>query len=107
VVDSNELRLTLHVLSSPYLTTTEFDRFKREFRAVAADVETGDAVILKKGNIVKAIRASMAIPVVFTPVEIDGTTLVDGGIAMNFPVSEVKDMGSDFIIGSSVSSPFI
>src|SRR5690625_3306285 len=47
----------------------------------------------------------MAIPVVFTPVEIDGTTLVDGGIAMNFPVSEVKDMGSDFIIGSSVSSP--
>ena len=104
-LESNELWLTLNELFFPYLTTTEFDKFKREFRAVAADVETGDAVILKKGNIVKAIRASMAIPVVFTPVEIDGTTLVDGGIAMNFPVSEVKDMGSDFIIGSSVSSP--
>lgn len=104
-LESNELWLTLNELFFPYLTTTEFDKFKREFRCIAADIETGDAVVLKDGNIVKALRASMAIPVAFTPVEIDGTTLIDGGIAMNFPVSEVKDMGADFIIGSSVSSP--
>src|SRR5699024_5152629 len=104
-LESNELWLTLNELFFPYLTTTEFNKFKREFRCIAADIETGDAVVLKDGNIVKALRASMAIPVAFTPVEIDGTTLIDGGIAMNFPVSEVKDMGADFIIGSSVSSP--
>src|SRR5699024_10177493 len=49
--------------------------------------------------------ASMAIPIAFTPVEIDSITLVDGGIAMNFPVSEVKEMGAGFVIGSTVSGP--
>ncbi|WP_417371009.1 patatin-like phospholipase family protein [Gelidibacter japonicus] len=102
-LESNELWLTLNELFFPYLTTADFSKFQKGFRCVAADIENGDAVVLKNGNIVKAIRASMAIPVAFTPVEIDEKTLIDGGIAMNFPVSEVKDMGADFVIGSSVS----
>lgn len=102
-LESNELWLTLNELFFPYLTTFDFSKFQKGFRCVAADIENGDAVVLKDGNIVKAIRASMAIPVAFTPVEIDKRTLIDGGIAMNFPVSEVKDMGADFVIGSSVS----
>src|SRR5699024_17601 len=87
--------------------TSDFREFPREFRCVAADFETGDAVGLKEGNIVEALRASMAIPGAFTPVEIDEKTLVDGGIAMNFPVSEVRDMGADYVIGSSVTSPLL
>jgi NTE family protein len=75
-----------------------FDNLNIPFRAVAADIETGDAVILQKGELVKAIRASMSIPGVFAPVEIDGRILVDGGIANNVPVDVVRQMGADTVI---------
>lgn len=106
-LESNELWLLLNELFYPYLSTTDFSKFRIPFRSVAADFETGDTVVLKGGNIVKAIRASMSIPGAFTPVVINGKTLIDGGIAMNFPVSEVRDMGADFVIGSSVTSPLL
>lgn len=107
ILESNELWLTFNELLFPYLTTTDFADFDKAFCCVAADIETGDPVILKKGNIVKAIRASMAIPSIFTPVNIDGKTLIDGGIARNFPVSEAKKMGADMVIGSSVAAPLL
>lgn len=107
LLESNELWMLLNELFYPYLTTEDFSDFPREFRCVATDFETGDAIVLKHGNIVKAVRASMAIPGAFTPVEIDGKTLIDGGIIMNFPVSEVRNMGADLVIGSSVTSPLL
>lgn len=55
------------------------------------------------GNIVTAIRASMAIPSVFTPVKYDDKLLVDGGVVNNFPVLDVKEMGADYVIGISLS----
>ncbi|TWI18808.1 patatin-like phospholipase family protein [Sphingobacterium siyangense] len=107
IIESNELWLTFNELLFPYLATKDFSDFKRAFRCMAADIETGDLVILKSGNIAQAIRASMAIPAAFTPVTIDGRTLVDGGIARNFPVSEAKEMGAGVVIGSSVASPLL
>jgi NTE family protein len=71
---------------------------------VAADIATGEPVLLNKGSFSQAIRASMSIPTVFTPVEIDGRLLVDGGLVRNFPVEEVKAMGADIVIGVFVSS---
>jgi len=71
-------------LKSHLLRTTgidDFDRLKIPFRAVAADIETGRKVVLGKGDLAGAMRASMSIPGVFAPVEIDGKLLVDGGIA--------------------------
>jgi len=81
-----------------------FDSLPIPFRAVATDIATGKSVTLGSGSLTKSMRASMAIPSVFTPIEIDGKLLVDGGLVRNFPVTEAKDMGADIIIGVFVST---
>ncbi|MXN91523.1 hypothetical protein GR160_09810 [Flavobacterium sp. Sd200] len=103
IIDSNELWLKLSEIFFPYYEITDFSKYHRGFQCIATDLGTGKIVVLKKGDIVSAIRASMAIPSVFTPVEIDGKVLVDGGVARNFPVSNVKQMGANIVIGSDVS----
>lgn len=102
-IESNELWMALSELFYPYYEITDFNNFDKHFRCIATDVATGEMVVLDKGNIVNAIRASMAIPSVFTPVEIDGRVLIDGGLARNFPVADAKQMGADIVIGSDVS----
>jgi len=102
-LESNELWLALTELYYPYYETTDFSQFDKGFQCIATDVGTGEMVVLKKGNIVNAVRASMAIPSVFTPVEIDGKVLVDGGIVRNFPVANAREMGASIVIGSDVS----
>ena len=83
-----------------------FSDFEIPFAAIAADIEHGESVILNKGSLPIAMRASMAIPSVFSPVMINDTLLVDGGLLNNFPVKECRDMGADIIIGIDVQSPF-
>ena len=75
-----------------------FDRLPIPFRAVATDIETGKAVVLDHGELPMAMRASMAVPGVFTPVTLDGKLLVDGGMAANIPISVARDMGADIVI---------
>jgi NTE family protein len=75
------------------------------FRAVAADIETGQAVILDKGSLAQAMRASMSIPGAVAPVEIDGRLLVDGGIANNLPIDVVRQTCGDVIIAVNISTP--
>lgn len=82
----------------------DFSKFPIPFACVATDISTGEKVVLNKGFLPDAMRASMAIPSFFTPVEIDGKLLVDGGLVRNFPVEEVKEMGADVVIGVFVSS---
>lgn len=78
--------------------TVDFDTLPIPFRAVAADIETGEAVIIGKGDLAHATRASMAVPGFFTPEILDGHTLVDGGIANNLPVDVALSMGADRLI---------
>lgn len=68
------------------------------FRAVSTDIATGEKVVFRKGHLPQAIRASMSIPAVFAPVEIDGRLLVDGGMVDNIPVDVARDMGVDVVI---------
>jgi len=82
----------------------DFSKLNIPFRAVATDIETGDAVILEKGELVKAIRASMSIPALFAPVEIDGRMLVDGGVANNLPIDIARQMGADVVIVVDIST---
>jgi hypothetical protein len=72
---------------------------------MATDIETGDAVIIKNGNLAKAMRASMSIPGVLPPIKIDGKLLVDGGIGNNVPINVARDMGADIVIVVDVSAP--
>jgi NTE family protein len=71
---------------------------------MATDLETGDLVVMDTGNIITALRATMAIPSVFSAVTKDGKKLVDGGLVRNFPVKNVKEMGADIVIGSNVTN---
>jgi NTE family protein len=81
----------------------DFSTFNIPFSCVATDIETGDAVIIQSGDIVSAIRASIAIPAVFTAVERDDRKLVDGGVVNNFPADVIRDMGAEYVIGVNVS----
>lgn len=94
-------------LTLPVSEIEGFDHLPIPYRAVAADIGTGDEVILDHGSLAEAMRASMSVPGVFTPVEIEGHLLVDGGIVNNVPVNVVKAMGADIIIAVDVSSKLV
>ncbi len=91
-------------LSIKYHNTTNFKKLPIPFVCVATNIENGKAEVLDKGYIPLALRASMAIPTIFTPVTINGKMLVDGGVVNNFPVDEVLKMGADIVIGVDVQS---
>ncbi|HEY1290059.1 MAG TPA: patatin-like phospholipase family protein [Burkholderiales bacterium] len=83
----------------------DFDKLPIPFRAVAADIETGEAVVLSRGSLALAMRASMSVPGAIAPVEIDGRLLVDGGIANNLPIDEARKLCGDVIIAVNISTP--
>jgi NTE family protein len=103
VVEGEELWLKFAELFFPVYNVKNFDKFNIPFKCVSADIETGEAVVSDSGEIITAIRASMAIPSLFTAIENNGKILIDGGVVRNFPVRDVKEMGADFVIGSRVS----
>ena len=74
------------------VTVTEFDRLPIPFACVATDLVTGEKVVLRHGSLASAVRASMAIPAVFDPWEIDGRLLIDGGMVSNMPVETAKEL---------------
>ncbi|MGH8129551.1 MAG: patatin-like phospholipase family protein [Steroidobacteraceae bacterium] len=80
----------------------DFDELPTPFRAIAADLETGERIVLDRGDLTSAMRASMSAPGVFTPVEIEGRLLVDGGLVENLPVDAAKAMGVDIVIAVDV-----
>lgn len=103
-VRGQKFDLVLNRLTLPVVDVKDFDRLPIPYRAVAADLETGKEVVLGRGSLAKAVRASMAVPAAFDPVEIDGRLLVDGGIANNVPVNVARRMGADVVIVVDVGS---
>ena len=103
VLESEEIWLKLSELLFPVYNIKDFSKFSKGFKCVATDVSTGEGVILDTGEIVSAIRSSMAIPSVFTPVNYGTRKFVDGGVVRNFPVRDAKNMGADLVIGSNVA----
>ncbi len=104
VLQGQELWLKFSELFFPVYNEKDFSRFSIPFRCIGTDVGTGEAVVMKDGEIISAVRSSMAIPSVFTAVEYKGKKLIDGGLVRNFPVKDVKEMGADFVIGSNVAT---
>ena len=103
VLQGQELWLKLSEMLYPVYNQKDFSKFNIPFKCIGTDVGNGEAVIMEKGEITSAIRASMAIPSFFTAVEYEDKKLVDGGVVRNFPVRDVKEMGADFVIGSNVA----
>ena len=100
----------VYVLQSMTLPTAgieDFDLLPIPFRAVATDLEKGDTIVIASGDLGSAMRASMSVPGVFSPVEIDGRLLVDGGIVDNLPVDVARAMGADIVIAVDVGTPLL
>ncbi len=104
LIEGQKLSELLIRLTRPVHEIHNFHDLPVPFACVATDLETGDPEMLDHGSLPNAIRASMAIPSIFTPVELDGKLLVDGGMVRNFPVEEVINMGADIVIGVFVSN---
>ncbi|MCW4276075.1 MAG: patatin-like phospholipase family protein [Candidatus Thiodiazotropha taylori] len=102
LLQGQQLRLRLKSLT--LLAPEDFDLLPIRFRAVGADIETGEAVTLANGSLSTAMLASMAIPGVFAPVDWHGRLLVDGGFANNLPVQQAHDLGADILIVVDLSS---
>ncbi|HEY4205678.1 MAG TPA: patatin-like phospholipase family protein [Puia sp.] len=107
VIEGQELWLKFAELFQPVYNIKDFHRFSIPFRCIATDISSGDATVLDSGDIVSAIRSSMAIPSLFTAVVYNGKKLVDGGVVRNFPVRDVREMGADLVIGSNVSGSLL
>ncbi|GGD21539.1 patatin [Flavobacterium orientale] len=90
-------RLTNHVYN-----VRDFNELPIPFLCIATDVETGEEVLLNKGFLSQAVLASGAFPTLYSPIEIDGKYLIDGGVVNNYPIEDLKKMGADIIIGVDV-----
>lgn len=95
----------LNALTLAQEPSTDFDKLPIPFRAVATDIETGDMVVLDHGSLADAIRASLSVPGLYPPVNIDGRLLVDGGLSRNLPVDVARKMGADVVIAVNISTP--
>jgi NTE family protein len=105
LIQSEKLQQTLRSLTLPYSDTASFDVLPTPFRAVATDLETGQAVIMDKGDLALAMRASMSAPGLFAPAEDHGRLLVDGGLTENLPMEVARAMGADVLIVVDVTFP--
>lgn len=106
-VQGQKLGLLLRRLMLGASQTSRFDDLPIPFRAIATDIVNGERVVFSEGDLAMAVRASMAVPAVFAPAEIDGRILVDGGIVDNVPIDVVRDMGADVVIAVDVGSPLL
>src|SRR3984957_9423068 len=104
-IQGQKLQETLRQLTLPFSKSTNFDLLPTPFRAVATDLETGNAVVMGEGDLSIAMRASVSAPGVFAPVELNGRLLVDGGLAENLPINVARAMHADILIVSDVSFP--
>ncbi|WP_166920811.1 patatin-like phospholipase family protein [Flavobacterium poyangense] len=102
LLNDQNLRDYLSELTFPVYNVKNFDSLPIPFRAMATDLVEGKEVILSKGNLAYAMRASMSLPAIFKPMPYEKTVLVDGGVMNNFPTDVAKQMGADIIIGSDV-----
>jgi NTE family protein len=97
--------LLLDRIAFPESGVASFDDLPIPFRCVATDMLSGEGIVLRDGQLAQAVRASMAIPGVFTPVEINDRVLADGGMVQNIPVETVLEMNADAVIAVELRLP--
>ena len=104
LVKGLNLASLLSKLTIGYHDETDFSTLPTPFACVATDLVNGKEVVFTEGRLAVAIRASMAIPAMFTPVRLNDMVLIDGGMTNNFPVDVARSLGADIVIGATVSS---
>ncbi len=104
LIRGRNLNVLFRRLCAGYLDSISFDSLPIRFACVATDIVTNGEVVFHDGYLVQAMRASMAIPAVFTPVRIGEMVLIDGGLRNNYPADVARQMGADIIIGVTVQN---
>jgi len=104
-ISGQRLGVALDLLALRVAGIRDFDELPLPFRAVATDLGTGEVVVLSHGDLGTALRASMAVPGVFSPVEVDGRLVADGGMVRNLPVDVARAMGADIVIAVDLGQP--
>lgn len=105
--ETEELYLVVKNLLKNYENTKNFNNFPIPLRVVATNLNTGETKSFSEGDIAKVLTASMAIPTIFEPVEVNGALYVDGLVSRNLPVEEAYEMGADLVIASDVGTPVV
>ena len=106
-IEGGNLELYLHDLARPADDVPNFNALPTPFRAVATDMVSGDEVVFDRGPLYLALRASMSVPGIFAPVELDGRIYGDGGLVDNLPVDVMKKMGADVVIAVNIGTPLM
>lgn len=104
LIKGSNLDMLFNDLMVGFHDTVDFRKLPIPFACVATDITEGKEVVFYEGALPTALRASMAIPAVFTPVYTEEMVLVDGGLINNFPTNIAMQMGADVIIGVDVQS---
>jgi len=104
-IQGQKISFLFERLTTERVRVSDFDKLPIPYRAVAADIIDGEAVVLGSGDLAVAMRASMSVPGAFSPVELGQHMLVDGGIANNVPIDVVRNMGADIVIAVDVGTP--
>ncbi len=104
-ISGQKISFLFESLTSSRVAEGSFDNLPIPYRAMATDIITGDGVVIDKGNIAVAMRASMSVPGAFDPVIMGDYMLVDGGLANNVPIDVVRKMGADIVIAVDVGTP--
>ena len=105
--ETEEFYLVVKNLLKNYENIKNFDNFPISIRVIATNLNTGETKSFSEGDIAKVLTASMAIPTIFEPVEVNGALYVDGIVSRNLPVEEAYDMGADLVIASDVGTPVV
>jgi NTE family protein len=100
--NGQQVELLLTRISAPYHLIDRFEDLPTPFSAVAVDLAHASQVVLNRGSLAQAMRATMSLPLIFPPVEMDGRLLVDGGAMNNVPADVVRAMGADHVIAVNV-----
>ena len=97
-----QVELLLGRIAAPYFQIEDFDQLPTPFRTVAVDLLSAQPVVMRQGSLADAMRATMSLPLIFPPVEVDGQVLIDGGTMNNVPADVVRAMGADRVVAVNV-----
>jgi NTE family protein len=101
----HQVGLILDQIALPYSNLSSFDDLPTPFRCVATDLVSGRATVFGQGSLSEALRATMSLPAIFSPVRLDGHVYVDGGIVENLPVDVARNMGAQIVIAVHLEVP--
>ncbi len=90
-----------------HIHADRIEALQKPFAAVATDIVNGEEIVIRSGDVIEAVRASLSVPGIFTPVRSNGHILVDGGITNPVPVSVARDMGADIVIAVDLNREII